>query len=407
MKSPSDSGMKFSGKNILLGVTGGISAYKSAELVRLLKKQGADVHVVMTGAAQQFVGWTTFGVLSENPVFTDLFSPGMRGVAHIELAGNADVAVIAPATANIIAKLACGIADDALSTTMLAVTAPVVLCPAMNTSMYENRRVNRNIDILEQDGFHILEPEEGELACKTSGPGRLPEPRFILDRIDALLQKKDLKSRRILVTAGPTREPIDPVRYISNHSSGKMGYAVAEAAEKRGANVTLVTGPVCIDPPFNVETVSVETCEEMERAVLSNMEDADIIIKVAAVGDYKPSERADSKLKKNRGAPLVKLDLAENRDILQLVGENKREEQFLVGFAAETDDLEKNALLKLEKKNLDMIVANTVGVEGTGFGADTNKAGFFFKDGSSEDVPAMEKIELAGMILDRVAERIG
>ena len=407
MKSPSDAGMTLAGKNILLGVTGGIAAYKSAELVRLLKKQGADVHVVMTEAAQKFVGWTTFGVLSENPVFTDLFSPGMSGVAHIELAKNADAAVIAPATANIIGKLANGIADDALTTTMLAVTSPVMLCPAMNTGMYENRRVNRNMDILEQDGFHLLEPEEGELACKTSGPGRLPEPRFILDRLDAMLQKKDMKGRKVLVTAGPTREAIDPVRYISNHSSGKMGYAVARAAEKRGAEVTLVTGPVCIEPPFNVETVNVETCGQMEDAVLSGMADADIIIKVAAVADYKPSQSSACKLKKKEGESSIQLMFSQTADILQRVGEKKRKEQFLVGFAAETDDLEQNALSKLEKKNLDMIVANQVGVEGSGFGSDSNKARFFFKDGANEDIPAMEKIDLAGVILDRIAERTG
>lgn len=399
--------MKLAGKNILFGVTGGIAAYKCAELVRLLKKQGADVHVVMTEAAQKFVGWTTFGVLSENPVFTDLFSPGMSGVAHIELAKNADAAVIAPATANIIAKLANGIADDALTTTMLAVTSPVLVCPAMNTGMYENRRVNRNMDILEQDGFHLLEPEEGELACKTSGPGRLPEPRFILDRLDVMLEKKDLKGRRVLVTAGPTREAIDPVRYISNHSSGKMGYALARAAEKRGAHVTLVTGPVCIDPLFNVETVNVETCGQMSDAVLSGMADADIIIKVAAVADYKPAQSSPSKLKKEGGEASMQLMLSQTADILKQAGDIKREGQFLVGFAAETEDLAQNALVKLEKKNLDMIVANTVGVAGSGFGSDSNKARFFFKDGTSEDIPAMEKIDLAGVILDRIAERTG
>jgi len=399
--------MKLAGKNILFGVTGGIAAYKSAELVRLLKKQGADVHVVMTEAAQKFAGWTTFGVLSDNPVFTDLFDPGMSGVAHIELAKNADAAVIAPATANTISKLANGIADDALSTTMLAVTSPVLVCPAMNTGMYENPRVNRNMDILEQDGFHLLEPEEGELACKTSGPGRLPEPRFILDRLDALLRKKDLKNRKVLLTAGPTREAIDPVRYISNHSSGKMGYALARAAEKRGAEVTLVTGPVCIEPPFNVETVNVETCGQMQEAVLSEMADADIIIKVAAVADYKPAQSSPSKLKKKEGNASMQLMLSENPDILQQVGDKKSGKQFLVGFAAETHDLEQHALEKLEKKNLDMIVANRVGVEGSGFGSDSNKARVFFKDGTNEDIPAMDKSELAWVILDNIVKHTG
>jgi phosphopantothenoylcysteine decarboxylase / phosphopantothenate---cysteine ligase len=243
------------GKQILLGVTGGIAAYKAVELVRLLKKAGAGVEVVMTEAAQRFVGKTTFAVLSENPVITDLWEDAQGSVAHIDAAARCDAAVIAPATANCIARLAHGLADDALTTTFLAVTAPVMLCPSMNTHMYENIRVQRNLDLLEKDGIHILDPDAGALACKTVGAGRLPEPWFIFDRICRMLTPKEFAGKQVLVSAGPTLEPIDPVRYVSNHSSGKMGYAIARAAEMRGASVTLVTGPVSLYPPVGVETV--------------------------------------------------------------------------------------------------------------------------------------------------------
>ncbi|MCK5097939.1 MAG: bifunctional phosphopantothenoylcysteine decarboxylase/phosphopantothenate--cysteine ligase CoaBC, partial [Desulfobacteraceae bacterium] len=264
--------MDFENKNILVGVCGGIAAYKVCELVRLFKKKGADVNVIMTRSAQEFVSRTTFQVLSENNVLTDLFEKGDikndSGIKHIELASNADAVVIAPATANIIAKLATGIADDALSTTMLAVKAPVMICPAMNTDMYENLRVQRNLDILTEDGFYVLEPDFGELACKVTGPGRLPEPQYIVDRLGSFLTVKDLKNKKILISAGPTVEAIDPVRYISNHSSGKMGYAIASAAEKRGGKVTLVSGPVAIDPPSNVEIIHVEACDQMAENML-------------------------------------------------------------------------------------------------------------------------------------------
>jgi len=398
--------MELKNAHILLGVTGGIAAYKSVELLRLLKKAGADVHVAMTDAALEFVGKTTFEVLSENPVLTNLWKDTRGSVTHIDIATSIDAAVIAPATANFIGKLAHGIADDALSTTMLAVTAPVMICPSMNTDMYQNIRVQRNLDILEQDGVHIIDPDAGVLACKTVGTGRLPEPWFILDRLTAVLTRKDLLNRQVLITAGPTIEAIDPVRYISNHSSGKMGYAIARAAEQRGARVTLVSGPVHIDPPVGVEVVLVESCDEMARAVFLNLEASDIIIKVAAVADYRPVDKSSCKIKKTHASKEMRLSLTENMDILKRVGELKTKAQFLVGFAAETNDLDAHALAKMEKKNLDMIAANLVGTENSGFKTDTNKVRLFFKNGSSKDIPLMDKQSVAHILLDNIVEQM-
>ena len=399
--------MDLENSHILLGVTGGIAAYKSVELLRLLKKAGANVHVAMTDAAQKFVGKTTFEVLSENPVLTDLWKDTHSSVTHIDIANSVDASLVAPATANFIGKLAMGIADDALSTTLLAVTSPIMICPSMNTDMYQNIRVQRNLDILEQDGIHIVDPDAGVLACKTVGTGRLPEPWFIFDRLDALLTKKDLGGRQVLITAGPTIEAIDPVRYISNHSSGKMGYAIARAAEKRGARVTLVTGPVSIDPPVGVECIPVESCDEMADAVFSNLEAADIIIKVAAVADYKPVDPATLKIKKTQNSKNLTISMTENMDILKRIGELKTEKQFLVGFAAETNDLEKHALAKIKKKNLDMIAANLVGSDDSGFKTDTNKVKLFFKDGASKDIPLMDKHKVAHILLDTIIEQTG
>jgi len=403
--------MNFKNKNIIIGVCGGIAAYKVVELVRLFKKQGANVFVIMTKSALEFVGKMTFQVLCENNVLIDLFDgkelDNGSGIKHIELANNADAVVIAPATANIIAKLAHGIADDALSTTMLAVTAPVMICPAMNTDMYENLRVQRNLDILSRDGFYVLEPDFGELACKVTGPGRLPDPEYIADRLDCFLSIKDLKDKNILISAGPTLEAIDPVRYISNHSSGKMGYAIAGAAEKRGGKVTLISGPVCIDPPPNIECINVESCDQMAENMMNRADKADIIIKVAAVADYKPVQMAKGKIKKKDLKNGFNIVFKENIDILKALGEKKLKDQFLVGFAAETDDLEKNALLKIEKKNLDMIVANPIGVPGSGFKEDTNKIHIFYKDGSLENFEIMEKTLIADIILDRIVSQIG
>jgi len=392
-------------KHVLLGITGGIAAYKSVELLRLLKKAGADVDVAMTEAALRFVGKTTFEVLSENPVITDLWEDSHGSVAHIDVATRCDAAVIAPATANCIAKLAHGLADDALTTTFLAVTAPVMICPAMNTHMYENIRVQRNLDVLEQDGIHILDPDTGSLACKTTGPGRLPDPRLIVDRMEQMLTPKDFAGRQVLVSAGPTLEPIDPVRYVSNHSSGKMGYAVARAAEMRGASVTLVTGPVSLDPPVGVEIICVQTCHDMAETMLSKMAHADIIIQVAAVADFRPDRQETLKIKKTSDQDRMTLTLVQNPDILRTMGERKRSDQILVGFAAETHDLAANAVKKIKKKNLDMIAANLVGGKDAGFQADTNKVTLFFKDGSKTDIPLMDKQAVAHVLLDNLLTR--
>ncbi|MCA1786841.1 MAG: bifunctional phosphopantothenoylcysteine decarboxylase/phosphopantothenate--cysteine ligase CoaBC [Desulfobacteraceae bacterium] len=394
------------GKQILLGVTGGIAVYKSVELLRLLKKAGAGVDVVMTAAARQFVGKTTFEVLSENPVITDLWEDSHASVAHIDVASRCDAAVIAPATANCVAKMAHGIADDALTTTFLAVTSPMMLCPSMNTDMYQNIRVQRNLDILEKDGVYILDPDDGVLACKTVGAGRLPEPWFILDRICRLLSPKDYIGKTVLVSAGPTLEPIDPVRYVSNHSSGKMGYAIARAAELRGAAVTLVTGPVSLDPPVGVETVQVQTCQDMADAMLSKMDGADIIIMVAAVADFRPNKQESVKIKKTSGQDEMILTMVQNPDILQRMGQVKRPDQFLVGFAAETNDLAANARKKIQKKNLDMIAANLVGAADSGFKADTNKVTLFFTDGSQKEIDLMDKQAVAHILLDAILDQV-
>ncbi len=398
--------MNLKDKHILLGVTGGIAVYKSVELLRLLKKAGANVTVSMTEAAQHFVGKTTFEVLSENPVLSDLWNDTQSSVTHIDVASRSKVAVVAPATANCIGKLAHGIADDALTTTMLALTCPVMICPSMNTDMYQNLRVQENLDILERSGMHIVDPDSGALACKTVGAGRLPEPWFIFDRLFALLTKKDFKDKNILISAGPTVEAIDPVRFVSNHSSGKMGYAIARAAETRGANVTLVSGPVNLDSPVGVDRISVESCEQMANAMLENLTDADIIIKVAAVADYRPVTQEDKKIKKTDDSTSLTLNLMENQDILKTIGQRKTDDQFLVGFAAETNDLEAHALAKMKKKNLDMIAANLVGGKDSGFKTDTNKVKLFSRDGSVQDIPLMDKTEVAHTLLDAILPKI-
>ena len=397
--------MDLCGKRILLGITGGIAAYKAVELLRLLKKAGACVDVLMTEAALQFVGRTTCEVLSENPVITNLWTDSQTSVAHIDAASRCDAAVIAPATANCIGKMAHAVADDALTTTLLAVTAPVMICPAMNTHMYENIRVQRNLDILEKDGMHILDPDAGALACKTTGAGRLPEPWFILDRILHMLSPKDFAGKKVLVSAGPTLEPIDPVRYVSNHSSGKMGYAIARAAEMRGAEVTLVTGPVSLDPPVGVDTVQILTCRDMADAMMSQFPGADITIKVAAVADFRPKTHTDLKIKKTSDQDGLTLELVQNPDILQRLGEMKRADQFLAGFAAETHDLAASAQKKIKKKNLDMIAANLVGEKDSGFQADTNKVTLFFRDGSKKDLALMDKQAVAHTLLDSILEK--
>lgn len=391
-------------KTIVLCVSGGIAAYKAVELLRLFQKAGARVQVMMTRNAEYFVGPITFEALTGRSVCTSLFDRGNEAsIKHIEWADQADAVVIAPATANIIGKLANGIADDALSTFLLAVTRPIIVCPAMNTNMFLSKPNQRNMETLRSDGHFIVEPGVGEMACGTTGPGRLPEPVEILDRVCAALSPKDLIGKRILVTAGPTQEAIDPVRYISNPSTGKMGYAIARAAEHRGATVTLVTGPTVQADPFNVETVHIRSAAEMAEAVFSRMDHTDIVIKSAAVSDYRPEVTADHKIKKELDR--MTLTLVKNEDILLTLGHRKGN-RILVGFAAETRDLETYARSKLEKKNLDMIVGNIVGDPGAGFGADTNRVLFFYRNGTHETLPEMSKDEVADTLLTRIRDRL-
>ncbi len=383
------------------------SAYKALELVRLLKRAGAQVHVAMTRSAQEFVGKLSFEVLSEHSVLTDLWTDSQSAVPHIDLASMTQAAIVAPATANCAAKLAHGIADDALSTTLLAVTCPILLCPAMNTHMYENPAVQQNLETLKKRGIFVLEPDSGFLACKAEGKGRLPDPAVILDRFCAALYPKDLAGKKILISAGPTRESIDPVRYLTNHSSGKMGYAIARAAEQRGARVTLVSGPVQIPCPQAVELVSVCSCQEMADAMSDHFDQAEIIIKVAAVADFRPKTCADKKIKKQDGREDWQLPLVKNPDILRTLGARKKTGQFLVGFAAETNDLKIHAIEKMEKKNLDMIVANEVGKQDSGFQTDTNRATLFFRNAPAQELGLMGKDQLAHKVLDAVMQQTG
>ena len=392
------------GKNIILCVCGGIAAYKSVELLRLLQKAGADVKVVMTGNAEHFMGAMTFEAISGHPVFTGMYGGNPDAeMWHIAWAEEADAVVIAPATANIIGKLANGIADDAMTTFMMAVTAPKILCPSMNTNMYENRAVQRNLDTLEGDGFIIVDPGEGELACGAVGAGRLPEPDYIFDRVASIFFPKDFKGKNVLVTAGPTREAIDPVRFVSNPSSGKMGYAIAKASADRGADVILVSGPTALKIPFGVSRIDVVSAGEMAEAVFDQMDNSDIIIKVAAVSDYTPSEKADHKIKKGESG--ISITMERTVDILAELSRRKKH-QILVGFAAETQNLKENAVEKLNRKNLDMIAGNLVGDPSSGFNADTNKINLFYKDGSAEELPVMDKDEAAHILLDRIVSRI-
>jgi phosphopantothenoylcysteine decarboxylase/phosphopantothenate--cysteine ligase len=388
------------GKVIILGVTGGIAVYKAVELLRLLTKAGAAVHVVMTRGATEFVTPLTFQTLSGNPVHQELFNLiSEQQIGHISLAERADLFLIAPATANCIGKLAGGIADDLLSTTVMATRAPVLIAPAMNVNMYQNPIYRENEERLKRHGYLFIPPASGMLACGYEGEGKLPDPELIFEEAIAALTPKRLAGERILVTAGPTREEIDPVRYISNHSSGKMGYAIARAARLRGAEVTLVTGPTAIPVPYGVDVVRVESAEQMREAVLGRLDLSDIVIKAAAVADYRPLLRAGMKVKKS--ASRLAIELVKNPDILAEVGASKGD-RLLVGFAAETEELVANATGKLSRKNLDLIVANDVSQEGAGFNVDTNIAKLLFRDGRVEDLPLMGKNELAGIILDRI-----
>lgn len=390
------------GKTVVLGVTGGIAAYKAAELLRLLVKQGAQVHVIMTRAATEFVKPLTFQTLSANPVHVELFSLLDDGdIGHISLADRADLFLIAPATANLIGKIAAGIADDLLSTTIMATKAPVLFAPAMNTNMYLNPVYRENEEKLRRFGYLFADPVSGQLACGWEGEGKLQDPEIILEEAICALCRKDLAGERILVTAGPTREELDPVRYLSNHSSGKMGYAIARAARRRGAGVTLVTGPVCLQAPYGVETISVVSASEMRETVLSRFPASTIVIKAAAVADYRPETRAGNKIKKSGGKTV--LQLVSTDDILAEIGRLKTG-QFIAGFAAETEHLGTNAMKKMKEKNLDMIVANDVTRAGAGFAVDTNIVKIIFSDGRIEDLPLMAKETLADIILDRAVE---
>lgn len=387
---------------VVLGVTGGIAAYKSAELVSRLRKAGISVHVIMTEHATHFVAPLTFETLSNHPVVTDTFArPETWEVEHIALAKRADVFVIAPATANIMAKLACGIADDMLSTTALATKAPMLIAPAMNTGMWTAEATQHNAAVLKARGVYFVGPEGGFLACGDTGAGRMSEPKDIFDAIEKLLSpKRDLADLRVMVTAGATRERLDPVRFLSNDSSGKMGFALAAAARDRGAEVTLVCGVTTVQPPAGVTLVKVESTEELYQAVTERCEMMDVVIQAAAPADYRFANRYDQKLKKQSGAPLL-LELVENPDIAAEVGRRKHAGQTLVGFAAETEHVQENAQRKLEKKNLDLIVANDVTAPGAGFNVDTNIAALITRGGVMER-PLQSKRALAEDILDQV-----
>jgi phosphopantothenoylcysteine decarboxylase/phosphopantothenate--cysteine ligase len=383
---------------IVLGVSGGIACYKAVELVRLLVKDGLSVQVIMTRGAMEFVTPLTFQTLSSNPVATDTFSLTQESqIGHINLADAAELFVIAPATANIIGKIANGIADDLLTTVVMATQAPLLLAPAMNIHMYANPIVQENLRKLSRVGYHLLEPAEGFLACGYEGKGRLPEPEKIAEEIHRLLGKKDLTGERLLITAGPNREPIDPVRYLSNRSSGKMGYALARAALRRGAEVALVSGPTALEPPPGARTHAVTTAAEMREAVLQEFSRATAVIMAAAVSDYRPVLSADKKIKRGKGP--MELRLEPNPDILKELGAAK-DGKFLIGFAAETEELNANAAQKLRAKNLDMIVANNVALEGSGFDGDTNIATILDHTGAVESLPLMSKDALAERILD-------
>ena len=394
-------------KFIVVGVTGSIAAYKAVELVRLLKKRGAQVQVIMTKEACKFVAPLTFQVVSQNPVITDMFQPPYSwDVEHVSLARKADLFVVAPATAHIIARISAGLADDMLTTTILATKAKVVIVPAMNAHMYENMVTQRNIKYLNSLGFNVIEPGTGYLACGESGKGRFPEHGLILTEIQRTLSSNDLKGKKVLVTAGPTREHIDPVRFITNLSTGKMGFALAERAVIRGAEVTLISGSSYLQPPFCLNKfINVQTAEEMLRCVLDNFKGVDIVIKAAAVGDFKPQKVFSEKIKKTTDKDRLVLEFEKTPDILYELGKRKKQ-QVLVGFAAETNELIKHAKDKLKHKNLDFIVANDITQKGSGFGSNTNVVKIIYKDGSIEELPLMSKYDVADIILDRVLSYI-
>nr|WP_295604236.1 bifunctional phosphopantothenoylcysteine decarboxylase/phosphopantothenate--cysteine ligase CoaBC [uncultured Terrisporobacter sp.] len=391
------------GKTVVIGVSGGIAVYKACDVVSRLKKLNANVHVIMTKSATEFVTPLTFQSLSQNYVVSDMFEePKTWDVEHISLAKKADVFLIAPATANVIGKVANGIADDMLTTTVMATTGKVLIAPAMNTNMYRNPILQRNISTLKELGYNFVDPDSGRLACGDIGEGKLASPEKIVDAVVDLFNedKKDLLGKKIMITAGPTVESIDPVRYLTNRSTGKMGYAIAKMAANRGADVTLVSGPTNIEPPSNIKKlIKVQSAKDMYDAIIDNFDENQVIIKSAAVADYKPKNYSDKKIKKSNDDLIIELD--RNKDIAYELGKIKKN-KILVGFAAETNDLIENAKGKISKKNLDFIVANDLTESGAGFGTDTNIVKIIDKDGNIAKYPQMKKDEVADVILDKV-----
>ncbi len=393
-------------KNILVGVSGSIAAYKAATLVSILVKTGADVRVVMTKNATNIINPITFETLTGHKCMVDTFDRNFEFKAnHVSIAQSADLFILAPATANIIAKVANGLADDMVSTTFLAARCPKIICPAMNTAMYENPVTQDNIEKCRHYGYSVVEPASGYLACGDTGKGKMPEPETIAEyALQEIECEKDLAGKKILVTAGPTRESLDPVRFITNHSSGKMGYAIAKAAARRGAQVTLVSGPVNLEKPLFVNTVKVSTAKEMFEAVKEASSSMDIIIKAAAVADYRPKTVSENKIKKHDDD--LSLELERTDDILAWLGRNKKSGQVLCGFSMETENLIQNSRAKLEKKNLDMVCANSLTAKGAGFGTDTNAITIITKDGNRE-LELMSKTDAANSILDFIKENFG
>ena len=395
----------FDGRRILLGVTGGIASYKTVMLARLLAQAGAQVDVVMTRGALEFVGAITFEAVTGRRTYSEIFGAG-NALDHIKLARDAEIFVIAPATADFMARAAHGMADDLLTACLLANTSPVLIVPAMNDRMWANSQTQRNVAHLRELKYTVVDPDEGPLAAgEGSGPGRMPEPETILSLIAKTLEKKSsLDGKRLIVTAGATREPIDPVRFISNHSSGRMGVAIAEAAHRRGADVTLIAGHLEVAPPSEVKRVNTSTVDEMRDAVASALPGADVLIMAAAPADFRPSERAGSKIKK--GSKISAIDLSPTDDILASTIKSRKKNAVIVGFALETDDLIENAKAKLEKKHLDMIVANNANEDGAGFRVATNRVTLITKGGALDEIPLMQKTDLADVILDRVEQML-
>lgn len=391
-------------KTVLLGVTGSIAAYKTASLASMLIRQHADVHVIMTKNATNFINPITFETLTGNKCLTDTFDRNFEfQVEHVSLAKQADVFLVAPASANVIGKMAHGIADDMLTTTLLACRAPILVSPAMNTNMYENPVVQDNISTLQRYGMKVITPASGHLACGDAGVGKMPEPETLFSYIEAEIAcEKDLAGKKVLVTAGATQESLDPVRYLTNHSTGKMGYALAKAAMLRGAQVTLVSAPTNLEPPLSVEVLPVVSAQEMYEAVEQRFEDTDILVMAAAVADYRPREFVDHKIKKKEGDNV--LELSRTTDILGTLGARKRADQFLCGFSMETEQLIENSKEKLEKKHLDMIAANNLRTQGAGFGTETNVVTLIRPD-EIEELPLLSKLEVAHRIFDRILSK--